>query len=64
MEAVCLHSVIVIMRDSKDHIRVLLYSYCTAVTGWEVLLKYAKEQEKKRVAAVTTRSASKIGATD
>ena len=28
------HPVIVATRDSKDNIRVLLYSYYTTVTGW------------------------------
>ena len=32
------HPVIVTMRNSKDYIRVLLYSYYTTITGWGVLL--------------------------
>ena len=28
------HPVIVTIRNSKDHIRVLLYSYYTTITGW------------------------------
>ena len=34
------HSVIVTIRDNKDYIRVLLYSYYTTITGWGVLLRY------------------------
>ena len=34
------HPVIVAIRDNKDSIRVLLYSYYTTVTGWGVLLVY------------------------
>ena len=34
------HPVIVTMRDKKDYIRVLLYSYYTTITGWGVLLRY------------------------
>ena len=33
------HPVIVTIRDNKDYIRVLLYSYYTTITGWGVLLK-------------------------
>ena len=29
-----------IVRDNRDHIRVLLYSYYTTITGWGVLLRY------------------------
>ena len=32
------HPVIVAIRDNKDYIRVLLYSYYTTITGWGVLL--------------------------
>ena len=32
------HPVVVTIRDNKDHIRVLLYSYYTTITGWGVLL--------------------------
>ena len=32
------HPVIVTIRDNKDCIRVLLYSYYTTITGWGVLL--------------------------
>ena len=32
------HPVIVTMGDNRDYIRVLLYSYCTTITGWGVLL--------------------------
>ena len=28
------------IRNSKDYIRVLLYSYYTTITGWGVLLNY------------------------
>ena len=34
-----LHLVIVTIRDNKDYIRVLLYSYYTTITGWGVLLR-------------------------
>ena len=34
------HPVIVTIRDNRDHIRVLLYSYHTTIAGWGVLLKY------------------------
>ena len=37
------HTVIVTIRDNKDYIRVLSYSYYTTITGWGVLLTY-KEQ--------------------
>ena len=33
------HPVIVIIRDNRDYIRVLLYSYYTTITGWGVLLR-------------------------
>ena len=33
------HPVIVTIRDNRDYIRVLLYSYYTTITGWGVLLK-------------------------
>ena len=29
----------VAIRDNKDYIRVLLYSYYTTITGWGVLLR-------------------------
>ena len=32
------HPVIVTMRDNRDYIRDLLYSYYTTITGWGVLL--------------------------
>ena len=32
------HPVIVTIIDNKDHIRVLLYSHYTTITGWGVLL--------------------------
>ena len=32
--------VIVAIRDNKNYIRVLLYSYYTTITGWGVLLTY------------------------
>ena len=32
------HPVIVTIRDNKDYIRVLLYSYYTTITGWGVLI--------------------------
>ena len=34
------HPVIVTIRDRKDYITVLFYSYYTTITGWGVLLKY------------------------
>ena len=34
------HPVIVIIMDNKDCIRVLLFSYCTTITGLGVLLNY------------------------
>ena len=34
------HPVIVTIRDNRDYIRVLLYSYYTTITGWGVLLTY------------------------
>ena len=33
------HPVIVTIRDNRDYIRVLLYSYYTTMTGWGVLLR-------------------------
>ena len=33
------HPVIVTIRDNKDYIRVLLYSYYTTITGWGLLLR-------------------------
>ena len=35
------HPVIVAIRDNKDSVRVLLYSYDTTITGWGVLLNNA-----------------------
>ena len=34
------HPVIVAVRDSKDYIRVLLYSYYATIAGWGVLMVY------------------------
>ena len=34
------HPVIVTLGDTRDYIRVLLYSYYTTITGWGVLLMY------------------------
>ena len=34
------HPVIVTIRDNRDYIGVLLYSYYTTITGWGVLLSY------------------------
>ena len=34
------HPVIVTIRDNRDYIRVLLYSYYTTITGWGVLLNH------------------------
>ena len=39
------HPVIVTIRDNKDYIRVLLYSYYTTITGWGVLLIYMYMKE-------------------
>ena len=33
------HPVIVAIRDKKDYIRVLLYSYYTTITGWGGVLQ-------------------------
>ena len=33
------HPVIVTIRDNRDYLRVLLYSYYTTITGWGVLLR-------------------------
>ena len=33
------HPVIVVIRDNRDYIRVLSYSYYTTITGWGVLLR-------------------------
>ena len=40
------HPVIVMIRGNKDYIRVLLYSYCTTITGWGVLLIYMQHLQK------------------
>ena len=37
------HPVIVIIRDNRDFMRVLLYSHYTTTTGWVVLLKYGDQ---------------------
>ena len=43
------HPVIVTLRDNRDHIRVLLYSYYTTITGWGVHLRsYAGAVEFSR----------------
>ena len=34
------HPVIVTLRDNKDNIKVLFYSYYTTITGWGFLLTY------------------------
>ena len=34
------HPIVVTIRDNKDYIRVLLYSYYITITGWGVLLKF------------------------
>ena len=36
------HPVIVAIRDNKDWIEVLLYSYCTTITGWGVLPRHSE----------------------
>ena len=33
------HLAIVTIRDNKDGMRVLVYSYYTSIVGWEVLLR-------------------------
>ena len=33
------HPVIVTIKDNRDDIRILLYSYYTTITGWGVLLR-------------------------
>ena len=35
------HPAIVTIRDNRDYIRALVYSYYTTITGWGVLLRYA-----------------------
>ena len=37
------HPVIVTIRDNRDYIGVLLYSYYTTITGWVVLLMHARD---------------------
>ena len=39
--------VIVTIRNNRDYIRVLLYSYYTTITGWGVLLIYYSRTLKK-----------------
>ena len=34
------HPVIVSIKDNRDYVRVLFYSYYTTITGWGVLLRY------------------------
>ena len=34
------HPVIVTIRDNRDYLRVLLYSYYITITGWGLLLRY------------------------
>ena len=45
------------IRDNRDYLRVLLYSYYTTITGWGVLLRYSRQNFKKKVrmAAVKVR---------
>ena len=38
------HPVIVAIRDNKDYIRALLFSYSTTITGCGVLLMYTQQQ--------------------
>ena len=40
------HPVIVTIGDSRDHIRVLLYSYYTTIAGWGVLLAPTRLPQK------------------
>ena len=42
--------VIIEMRDDKDYVRVLLYSYYTTITGWLVLLKGSRRALQRREA--------------
>ena len=42
------HPVIVSIRDNKDHIRVVLYSYYTTIAGWGVLLRNTVAQDSKQ----------------
>ena len=37
------HPVRVTIRDNKDYIRVLFYSYSTTITGWGVLLNHTDD---------------------
>ena len=39
------HPVIVTVGDNRDYASVLLYSYDTTITGWEVLLKHNKQRQ-------------------
>ena len=43
------HPVIVAIRDNKDDIKVLLYSYYTTITGWGVLLSNHKSYIQQRL---------------
>ena len=36
------------IRDNRDYIRALLYSYYTTITGWGVLLRYIFGASEKR----------------
>ena len=47
--------VIVTIRNSKDYIRVLLYSYYTTITGWGVLLIYSTHGHENLSAAGCSR---------
>ena len=47
------HPVIVTIRDNRDYIRVLLYSYYTTITGWGVLLNISAACSADLPTAVT-----------
>ena len=43
------HPVIVAIRDNRDYIRVLLYSYYPTITGWGVLLMCGTHHKSQEV---------------
>ena len=49
------HPVIVTIRDNRDYVRVLLYSYYTTITGWGVLQKYPGHLNCQRAASCRER---------
>ena len=42
------HPVKVTIGDNRDYIRVLMYSYYTAITGWGVLLRHTVEKDQSQ----------------